>query len=66
MLSLILTLSMLKPAPAALTAQFQPCVWPNTCRSMEVAQFKPCVWPNTCVETPVAQFQPCVWPNRCA
>lgn len=65
MLSLILTLAMLEAAPAAPVAQFKPCVWPNTCRSVEVAQFKPCVWPNTCAQTP-AQFETCVWPKRCS
>ncbi|MDX6769882.1 MAG: hypothetical protein SF051_10140 [Elusimicrobiota bacterium] len=66
MISLILALSMMKPAPAATTAQIQPCVWPNTCRSVEVAQIQPCVWPNTCAATPSAQFEVCVWPRRCS
>jgi len=50
---LLLTLSLATPAPVQ-TAQFRPCVWPNTCSTAEapvVAQFRPCVWPNRCVES---------------
>ncbi len=65
MISLILALSLMEPAVGT-TAQIQPCVWPNTCRTVEVAQIQPCVWPNTCVEAPRAQFEVCVWPRRCA
>ena len=73
MINLILTLSMMNAQPAQQTAQFQPCVWPKTCKvaPVQTAQFRPCVWPNKCVETPapvitpVAQFQPCVWPKTC-
>ena len=50
MLSLILTVAMMKPAAAAQTAQFQPCVWPNRCVEQTVAQFQPCVWPNRCAQ----------------
>jgi hypothetical protein len=53
MISLILALSMMKPSTGT-TAQIQPCVWPNTCRSVAVVQIQPCVWPNTCVATPRA------------
>ena len=72
MLELILMVS-LSPLTSPMTSQFQPCVWPNKCKTeavVEVAQFQPCVWPNKCSKkTPavtVAQFQPCVWPNKCA
>lgn len=41
------------PKAAEAVAQFQPCVWPNTCA-------KPAAAPV------LAQFQPCVWPNRCS
>jgi hypothetical protein len=65
MFTLILTLSMIHPAPAATqTAQFQPCVWPNKCVSAPVAQFTTCKWPNKCV-TPVAQVTTCQWPHTC-
>lgn len=45
-------LSLFKPAEPAVS-QFQPCVWPNRCRTAVIAQFKPCVWPNTCGKTSV-------------
>lgn len=53
---ILLTLSLATPAPVQ-TAQFRPCVWPNTCRTaaapaIEVAQFTSCVWPNKCAEKP--------------
>jgi len=47
---ILLTLSLANPKPAV-TAQFRPCVWPNTCKSAPapvVAQFTTCVWPKTC------------------
>lgn len=62
-LATMLTAAQTKPAE---TAQFKPCVWPNTCASKPVAQFQPCVWPNRCATTAAAQFQPCVWPNKCS
>ena len=61
------------PAPQA-AAQFQPCVWPKTCKSAPapvVAQFQPCVWPKTCKSAPApvllaaGEYQTCVWPNKC-
>lgn len=73
MMTLILaTFMTAMPAPQA-TAQFRPCVWPNTCKSAPapvVAQFQPCVWPKTCksVPAPVIASGPvttCVWPNKC-
>ncbi len=70
MLNLILTLAMSTFHPAAMTAQFQPCVWPNKCAEtpaaapVQTAQFQPCVWPNKCA-APVAQVQTCVWPHTC-
>ncbi|MBI2387456.1 MAG: hypothetical protein HYV14_15815 [Elusimicrobia bacterium] len=73
MMTLILaTFLTATPAPQA-TAQFRPCVWPNTCKSAPapvVAQFQPCVWPKTCksVPAPVIASGPvttCVWPNKC-
>ncbi|MCM2304273.1 MAG: hypothetical protein NDJ72_06185 [Elusimicrobia bacterium] len=55
MINLILTLSLFNAQPAPKTAQFRPCVWPNTCRvspatppAPAVAQFTTCVWPKTC------------------
>ena len=51
MINLILTLSLFNAQPAPQTAQFRPCVWPNTCKSAPapvVAQFTTCVWPKTC------------------
>lgn len=54
MTHLLLLLSLipaaLSAAPKAAVAQFQPCVWPNTCAKPApvLAQFQPCVWPNTC------------------
>ncbi|MDX6768759.1 MAG: hypothetical protein SF051_04450 [Elusimicrobiota bacterium] len=81
MLDLILTLAMTTTQPAVTTAQFQPCVWPRTCKTatapVQTAQFQPCVWPRTCKSNEsapvivieaapaVAQFQPCVWPRTC-
>ncbi len=47
---LLLTLSLANTAPVQ-TAQFRPCVWPNTCKTAEapvIAQFTTCVWPKTC------------------
>ena len=79
MMTLILaTFLTATPAPVT-TAQFRPCVWPNTCRvapatpmapAPVVAQFQPCVWPKTCknVPAPVIASGPvttCVWPNKC-
>lgn len=80
MMTLILaTFMTAMPAPQA-TAQFRPCVWPNTCKSTPapvVAQFQPCVWPKTCTVAPAtssapapvlvtaAEYQTCVWPNKC-
>ena len=80
MINLLLTLSLFNIQPAAQTAQFKPCVWPNVCKTQPapeaVAQFRPCVWPNVCKnETPapiveispveVAQFTTCVYPRKC-
>ena len=75
---LLLTLSLANNAPVR-TAQFRPCVWPNTCKATAapvVAQFTSCVWPNRCKSAPapileslpaaeVAQFTTCVWPRTC-
>jgi len=52
---ILLMLSLSNNAPVR-TAQFRPCVWPNTCKSapapvVEVAQFTTCVWPRTCGKT---------------
>lgn len=73
MITLILATFLTAPAAPVTTAQFRPCVWPNTCSSVEapaVAQFQPCVWPNRCAsETPANAARPvttCVWPNVCA
>ena len=53
MMTLILaTLLTAAPKPAT-TAQFRPCVWPNTCKTAPapvIAQFTTCVWPNRCVK----------------
>ncbi len=52
MINLILTLSLFNAQPATETAQFRPCVWPNTCKTAPapvIAQFTTCVWPNKCV-----------------
>ncbi|MDD5302732.1 MAG: hypothetical protein PHS14_06435 [Elusimicrobia bacterium] len=74
MMTLILA-TFLTAAPAPVTtAQFRPCVWPNTCKTVVapvVAQFQPCVWPKTCKSTPApvlvtaGEYQPCVMPNKC-
>ena len=51
MINLILTLSLFNAQPAPKTAQFRPCVWPNTCKTAPapvIAQFTTCVWPKTC------------------
>lgn len=73
MMTLILaTFMTAMPAPQA-TAQFRPCVWPNTCKSAPapvVAQFQPCVWPKTCKSAPApviasGPVTTCVWPNKC-
>lgn len=59
MINLILTLSLFNAQPATETAQFRPCVWPNTCTvapatstapAPVIAQFTTCVWPNKCVK----------------
>lgn len=61
------------PAPMT-TAQFRPCVWPNTCATTPapvVAQFQPCVWPKTCAVAPApvvvasGPVTTCQWPNKC-
>lgn len=60
MMTLILaTLLTATPKPAT-TAQFRPCVWPNTC--------KQAAGPATATEMAplVAQFTTCVWPHRCS
>lgn len=74
MMTLILaTFLTATPAPQA-TAQFRPCVWPNTCRTAPapvVAQFQPCVWPKTCAAAPApvvvasGPVTTCQWPNKC-
>lgn len=70
MITLILaTFLTATPAPTT-TAQFRPCVWPNTCSSVAapVAQIQTCVWPNRCAASPVVASGPvktCVWPNVC-
>lgn len=71
MIELLMMLHLGSAVPAVLTAQVQPCVWPNTCRqetAVQTAQVQPCVWPNRCARETLtlAQFQPCVLPNRCA
>ena len=59
MINLLLTLSLFNIQPAAQTAQFKPCVWPNVCKNetpapiveispVEVAQFTTCVYPRKC------------------
>ncbi|MFH2203025.1 MAG: hypothetical protein ABIJ96_07920 [Elusimicrobiota bacterium] len=72
---MMLTLSAANPQPI-MTAQFQPCVWPNPCGQQEetvelASDYEICVWPRKCggkaKETvEVAQFQPCVMPNPCS
>lgn len=71
MMTLILaTFLTATPAPTQ-TAQFRPCVWPNTCSTVEapVVQIQTCQWPNRCTAVPAAvaaaQIQTCVWPNKC-
>lgn len=68
MMTLILaTFLTATPAPTA-TAQFRPCVWPNTCKTVAapvVAQFQPCVWPNRCAAVASGPVTTCVWPNKC-
>lgn len=79
MMTLILaTFLTATPAPQA-TAQFRPCVWPNTCKTAPapvIAQFQPCVWPKTCTVAPATSSVPapviasgpvttCQWPNKC-
>ncbi|MBI2788585.1 MAG: hypothetical protein HYX59_07890 [Elusimicrobia bacterium] len=61
MMTLILaTFLTATPAPVT-TAQFRPCVWPNTCTVAPATSTAPAP-----VVTPaVAQFQPCVWPKTC-
>ena len=73
MIELLMILSL---TPAAtnptLTAQFKPCVWPNTCATEQVKtpDVEICLAPRKCAKAAekveVAQFQPCVWPNKCA
>jgi hypothetical protein len=69
MFELILMASLIQTIPAQ-TLQFQPCVWPNICKTEPVeclAQFQPCVWPNRCVkavEEPT--IKTCDWPNTCS
>lgn len=50
-LLMLLTLSPLNSQPA-LTAQVQPCVWPNPCieqqEAITVAEYEICVWPRKC------------------
>jgi hypothetical protein len=76
MIELILLLSLTPAATQnAATAQFKPCVWPNTCATegLQTAKsdFEICLAPRKCgkavaqPEPKVAQFKPCVWPNTC-
>mgnify|MGYP001615293320 CR=1 FL=1 len=57
MITLILaTFLTATPAPEAV-AQFRPCVWPNTCKTVAAP-----------VAAPVIAAGPittCVWPNKC-
>ena len=50
MIEFLMLMTLSPVAQPALTAQFQPCVWPNPCgpKPIRVAQFQPCVYPNTC------------------
>ena len=70
MMTLILaTFLTATPAPTQ-TAQFRPCVWPNTCSSVTapVVQIQTCVWPNRCASSETVAAGPvttCVWPNIC-
>ena len=70
MITLILA-TFLTAAPAPVqTAQFRPCVWPNTCSSVvaPVAQIQTCAWPNRCASSETVAAGPvttCVWPNIC-
>ena len=80
MFELILIASLSPMSP--MTAQVQPCVWPNLCRTeaVEVSQVQPCVWPNLCQSQPQPQvaviraskqanagdYTTCVWPNKCS
>lgn len=70
MITLILaTFLTATPAPTQ-TAQFRPCVWPNTCSSVTapVVQIQTCVWPNRCASSETVAAGPvttCVWPNIC-
>ncbi len=67
MMTLILaTFLTATPAPTQ-TAQFRPCVWPNTCSTVTapVVQIQTCQWPNRCATVAAAQIQTCVWPNKC-
>lgn len=57
MINLILTLSLFNAQPATETAQFRPCVWPNTCTIAPAIQIAPA--------PVIAQFTTCVWPKTC-
>ncbi|MFA6316535.1 MAG: hypothetical protein WC943_03885 [Elusimicrobiota bacterium] len=80
MFELILIASLSPMAP--MTAQVQPCVWPNLCQTQpqtQTAQVQPCVWPNLCQSEPLpvvavirakvaaaGDYTTCVWPNKCS
>lgn len=68
---MLLSLSPLSGQQALMADKpFQPCVWPNTCKTEQVllADYEICVWPRTCgakTQPEVVNFEPCVWPNTC-
>ncbi len=65
MLELLMIIQLSQATPV-LTAQVQPCIWPNRCAAAApvVAQIQPCIWPNRCAAA--ADIEPCVWPKKCS
>ncbi|OGR58971.1 MAG: hypothetical protein A2X36_00815 [Elusimicrobia bacterium GWA2_69_24] len=68
MLEMILILSMSPLMSGAdQSAQFKPCVWPNSCGRQEATVLEALPFSSRVEDggSVVAQFKPCVWPNRC-
>jgi hypothetical protein len=64
MIELLLLISLgVTSQPPVMTADINPCVWPNKCAVETVtASINTCVWPNVCAEESIGT---CQFPNTC-